>query len=84
MKKPGGRAAQALECFKALYQVETLAKADLPEGLTRVDHTYQLRQQHSVLLLAPSGPGSTNGPRRSCLRACWARRLRTRGTSGPT
>jgi hypothetical protein len=44
MKKPGGRPAQALEYFKALYQVETLAKADLPEGETRVDYTYRLRQ----------------------------------------
>ncbi|MFP3614595.1 IS66 family transposase, partial [Paraburkholderia sp. SIMBA_050] len=51
MKKPGGRAAQALEYFKALYQVEALAKADLPEGETRVDCTYRLRQQHSVPLL---------------------------------
>jgi hypothetical protein len=52
MKKPGGRAAQALEYFKALYQVETLAKADAPQGETRVAHTYRLRQQHSVPLLA--------------------------------
>jgi hypothetical protein len=51
MKKPGGRAAQALEYFKALYQVEALAKADLPEGKTRANYTYQLRQQHSVPLL---------------------------------
>ncbi|HEY2624757.1 MAG TPA: IS66 family transposase [Dyella sp.] len=51
MKKPGGRAAQALEYFKALYQVEALAKADPPQGETRVDHTYRLRQQHSVPLL---------------------------------
>ena len=51
MKKPGGRAAQALEYFKALYQVETLAKADLPEGETRAAHTYRLRQEHSVPLL---------------------------------
>ncbi|WP_454824726.1 IS66 family transposase [Paraburkholderia xenovorans] len=50
MKKPG-RAAQALDYFKALYQVETLAKADPPQGETRVDHTYRLRQQHSVPLL---------------------------------
>jgi transposase len=35
MKKPGGRAAQALEYFKALYQVEALAKDDLPEGEAR-------------------------------------------------
>ncbi|MGF6633869.1 IS66 family transposase [Paraburkholderia sp. MM6662-R1] len=51
MKKPGGRAGQALEYFKALYQVEALAKADMPEGETRVDYTYRLRQQHSVPLL---------------------------------
>jgi hypothetical protein len=51
MKKPGGRAAHALEYFKALYQVETLAKGDLPEGETRVDYTFRLRQQHSVPLL---------------------------------
>lgn len=51
-KKPGGRVAQALEYFKALYQIETLAKADLPEDETRVDYTYRLRQQHSVPLLA--------------------------------
>lgn len=50
-KKPGGLATQALEYFKALYQVETLAKADLPEGETRTDYTYRLRQQHSVPLL---------------------------------
>jgi hypothetical protein len=52
MKKPSGRAAQALEYFKALYQVETLAKDDLPEGETRDAYTYRLRQQHSVPLLA--------------------------------
>jgi hypothetical protein len=51
MKKPGGRAAQALEYFKALYQVETLAKADLPEGETCIDYKYRLRQQHGVPLL---------------------------------
>ncbi|QTP37447.1 hypothetical protein B7759_06090 (plasmid) [Burkholderia glumae] len=50
-KKPGGRAAQALEYFKALYQVETLAKGGLPEGETRDDYTYRLRQEHSVPLL---------------------------------
>lgn len=51
MKKPGGRAAHGLEYFKVLYQVETLAKGDLPEGETRVDYTFRLRQQHSVPLL---------------------------------
>ncbi|HJW57936.1 MAG TPA: IS66 family transposase [Burkholderiaceae bacterium] len=50
-KKPGGRAAQALEYFKALYHVETLAKGDVPAGEMRVAHTYRLRQQHSVPLL---------------------------------
>lgn len=50
-KKPGGRAAQALEYLKALYQVETLAKADVPAGQTRADHRHRLRQQHSVPLL---------------------------------
>jgi transposase len=50
-KKPGGRVAQALEYFKALYQVETLARAELPEAETRVDYTYRLRQQHSEPLL---------------------------------
>jgi transposase len=51
-KKPGGRATQALEYFKALYQVETLAKSDPPEGETRAQYTYRLRQEHSVPLLA--------------------------------
>ena len=50
-KKPGGRALAALAYFKALYQVETLARKELPEGLTRADYTYQLRQEHSVPLL---------------------------------
>jgi len=39
MKKPGGRAVQAFAYLKALYQVETLAKADLPEGEMRIDPT---------------------------------------------
>ncbi|GLC95092.1 hypothetical protein Tamer19_45000 [Cupriavidus sp. TA19] len=42
---------KALEYFKALYQVETLAKEDLPDGETRANYTYRLRQQHSVPLL---------------------------------
>jgi len=49
--KPGGRATQALEYFKALYQVETLAKAELPDGQTRADYRHRLRCQHSVPLL---------------------------------
>lgn len=36
---------------KAWYQVETLAKGDPPEGETRDDYTYRLRQEHSVPLL---------------------------------
>jgi transposase len=50
-KKPGGRATQALEYFKALYQVETLARSQPPEGESRIDQTYRLRQQHSEPLL---------------------------------
>ncbi|PRE10913.1 IS66 family transposase [Burkholderia multivorans] len=50
-KKPDGRARQALEYFKSLYQVETLARGTLPEGQSRADYTYQLRQTHSVPLL---------------------------------
>ena len=50
-KKPGGRAQQALDYFRALYQVETLAKGDLPEGQDRIGYAYRLRQQHSVPLL---------------------------------
>jgi transposase len=50
MKKPG-RAARALDYSKARYQVETLTKSDPPQGETRVDRTYRLRQQHSVPLL---------------------------------
>jgi len=51
LKKPDGRARKALEYFKALYQVETLARGKLPEGQTRADYTHQLRQMHSVPLL---------------------------------
>jgi transposase len=50
-KKADGRARQALEYFKSLYQVETLARGRLPDGQTRADYTYQLRQEHSVPLL---------------------------------
>ncbi|MDT4830444.1 Transposase IS66 family protein [compost metagenome] len=50
-KKPSARVQKALEYFKALYQVETLARGELPEGETRVSYTYRLRQQHSVPLL---------------------------------
>ena len=42
---------QALEFFKSLYQLETLARGTLPEGETRADSTYRLRQTHSVPLL---------------------------------
>jgi transposase len=50
-RKAGGRALQALEYFKALYQVETLARAELPDGEARADYAYRLRQEHSVPLL---------------------------------
>jgi transposase len=51
LKKPDGRARRALEYFKALYQVETLARGKLPEGQIRADYTYRLRQTHSLPLL---------------------------------
>lgn len=51
-KKKGGLALQALAFFQALYQIETLARGDLPDGQTRTEYTYALRQQHSVPLLA--------------------------------
>jgi len=50
-KKPSERIAQALEYIKVLYQVEALAKGDLPDGQTRHDYTYELRQKHSVPVL---------------------------------
>ncbi|UIF84555.1 IS66 family transposase [Cupriavidus necator] len=50
-KKLSARVQKALEYFQALYQVETLARRELPEGETRVDYTYRMRQQHSVPLL---------------------------------
>jgi hypothetical protein len=43
-KKTGGRALQALEYFKALYHVETLARTKLPDGDTQADYTCRLRQ----------------------------------------
>ncbi len=49
--KPSPRVAKALEYFQALYQVEALAKGELPNGETRVDYMYRLRQHHSVPLL---------------------------------
>jgi transposase len=49
--KPSARVAKALEYFQALYQVEALAKGDLPDGETRAGYTYRLRQEHSVPLL---------------------------------
>ena len=42
--KPGCRARQALEHFKARYYVGTPARGDLPEGDTRAVFTYQLQQ----------------------------------------
>jgi len=50
-KKPDGRAKQGLEFFKALYGSRAARAGDLPEGETRIDYTYRLRQEHSVPLL---------------------------------
>ncbi len=50
-KKPSERIAQALEYIKVLYQVEELVKRDLPDGQTRHDYIYELRQKHSVPVL---------------------------------
>lgn len=50
--KADGRARQALEMIGRLYQVEALTKGDLPEGRARAEYTYELRQQHSVPVLA--------------------------------
>ncbi|KML38036.1 hypothetical protein VL15_38805 [Burkholderia cepacia] len=49
--KPSPRVARALEYFQALYQVEALAKGELPDGDTRASYTHRLRQQHTVPLL---------------------------------
>jgi len=49
--KPSARVTKALEYFQALYQVEALAKGEMPDGHTCADYTYGLRQQHSVPLL---------------------------------
>jgi transposase len=50
-KTPNARVAKALEYFQALYRVEALAKGELPDGQTRPDYTYGLRQKHSVPVL---------------------------------
>ncbi|RJG05275.1 hypothetical protein D3870_03900 [Noviherbaspirillum cavernae] len=52
MQKAEGRAKQALEFIGRLYQVEAIARGPLPAVQTRVGHTYSLRQQHSVPVLA--------------------------------
>jgi len=41
--KPSPRVAKALEYFQALYQVEALAKGELPDGETRVGYRHRLR-----------------------------------------
>jgi transposase len=48
-KKPDGHAKQGLEFFKTLYEVERLARSDLPKGETRIDYTYWLRRGHSIM-----------------------------------
>jgi transposase len=50
-KKTGTLVHQALEYFRALYQVETLARTDIPANETPADYRYRLRQQHTVPLL---------------------------------
>jgi len=50
-KTPNARVAKALEYFQILYRVEALAKGDLPDGQSRADYTYRLRQQHSAPVL---------------------------------
>jgi transposase len=50
--KADGRARQALDLIGRLYQVEALAKGILPEGSSRADYTFALRQQHSLPVLA--------------------------------
>lgn len=49
--KADGRARQALNLIGRLYQVEALAKSTLPTDCSRVDHTFALRQQHSLPVL---------------------------------
>lgn len=50
--KADGRARQALDMIGRLYQIEALAKGELPAGSSRADYTYALRQQHSLPVLA--------------------------------
>lgn len=50
--KADKRARQALDMIARLYQVEALARGDLPAGHTRADYTHRLRQQHSVPVLS--------------------------------
>ena len=50
--KADGRGRQALDMISRLYQVEALAKGDLPAGRSRAQYTFTLRQQHSVPVLA--------------------------------
>ena len=50
--KADGRARQALDMIGRLYQVEALAKGELPAGRSRVEYTCAVRQQHSLPVLA--------------------------------
>ena len=50
--KSDGRARQALDMIGRLYQIEALAKGELPAGRNRIEYTYALRQQHSLPVLA--------------------------------
>jgi transposase len=51
-KKPGGPPLQALDFFRKLYEIETLARQPPPDGETRAGYTLRLRRQHSVPVLA--------------------------------
>ena len=51
-RKADGRARQALDLIGRLYQVEALAKGNLPDWRSRADYTFALRQQHSLPVLA--------------------------------
>jgi hypothetical protein len=52
VQKTDSRAKQALAFIGRLYQVEAIAKGELPAGQTRAGYTHALRQQHSVPMLA--------------------------------
>jgi len=50
-KNPTGRAKHALEAIAQLYRVEKQAQEKPPEGITRTEHVYALRQTKSRPIL---------------------------------